>query len=172
MLNKFEHLLIKGLISEKELQIASEISRESNVSVESVLNHQFLIPKAFIGQSLSLHFNCEFIAHDPDMPVATEMFQDLFRTALLNDCWVPISWDDDGIVVLVDDPFDFAKKAIIEITFEFCPIFYAVGIKEDIEAIINMSFDQLEIDKLFLATECAMHTSDATEIVGDIIICL
>ena len=172
MFNRFQHLLNKGIISEKDLQGASEITRKFNQSIETILNRRFLIPKAFIGRSLSLHFNCDFIAFDPEMPIATEMFQGLNRTMLLKYGWVPISWGEDGIVVLVDDPFDFVKRAGIETAFEFLPVIYAVGIKEDIEAIIGLSFDQFEANRLYFDSEFAQGLLDETKIVDNMLICL
>jgi len=49
---------------------------------------------------------CQFIEYDPEMPVAPELFTDLDRSNLFDDCWVPLSWDENGVVVLVDDPLE------------------------------------------------------------------
>lgn len=49
---------------------------------------------------------CQFIQYDPQMPIAHELFTDLDRSNLLDDCWVPLSWDENGVVVLVDDPLE------------------------------------------------------------------
>ena len=172
MFNKFDHLLNRGIISKKDLEIASEISKKYNQSIETILNYHFLVPKSFIGKSLSLHFKCDFISYDPELPIATEMFQGLHKAMLLRDCWVPIGWDEEGVLVLIDDPFDFTKRAIIETAFEFLPIIYAVGIKEDIKAFINLSFDQNEIKKLILNSEFAKGPPAVSNLIDNVLICL
>ena len=52
----------------------------------------------------------QFIEYDPEMPVALELFGGLDKSMLLNGSWVPLSWDENGIVVLVDDPLDMEKR--------------------------------------------------------------
>ena len=88
---------------------------------------------------------CQFIENDPEMPMAPELFIDLDRSNLLDDCWVPLSWDENGIVVLVDDPSDTEKQAAIQTSLKTKKIIFAFGIKEDIEAFINRSFSDLEM---------------------------
>ena len=88
---------------------------------------------------------CQFIEYDPEMPIADELFTDLDRSNLLDDCWVPLSWDENGIVVLVDDPLDLEKQAIVKTALKTKKIIFATGVKEDIEAFINRSFSDLEM---------------------------
>ena len=172
MFEKFEHLLNKGIITERDLLLAFEISKNSAESIEAILNYQFMVPKVLIGESLSIHYNCGFMAYDPQMPIATELFQDLRKTNLLNDCWAPVSWDINGILVLVEDPLDPSKRVVIEDTLNPCPILYAVGIKEDIEAIINQSFNQLEVERLIFDDCSSRHPVEAAKFVDNVLICL
>ncbi|MDJ0817306.1 MAG: hypothetical protein QNJ58_13945 [Desulfobacterales bacterium] len=172
MTKKLAHLLETGIVDEEDLRKASEIAESAGQSVEAALINYFAVSKRDIGESLSIFYDCQFIAFDPEMPIATEMFHDLDKSLLLNDCWVPISWDQKGIVVLVSDPFDPDLRAIIETVFESCPIFYAVGIKEDIECFISLSFVQLAIDKVFYDADCSESHCDITAVVDDVLICL
>ena len=48
--------------------------------------------------------DCQFIKYDPEMPIALELFVGLNKSMLLDGCWVPLSWDENGVVLLVDDP--------------------------------------------------------------------
>jgi len=86
----------------------------------------------------------QFIEYDLQMPVATEMFTELDKTALLEDCWVPLSWDENGIVVLVDEPSDSEKQAKIHTALKTQKIIFAIGNKADVEAFIHRSFSELE----------------------------
>lgn len=172
MTKKFAHLLKTGIVDEKDLQKAFEIAVSAGQSVEAALINNFAVSKNDIGISLSTHYGCQFIAFDAGMPIATEVLHDLRKSLLLNECWVPISWDREGIVVLVNDPFDPELRAVIEATFESCPIIYAVGIKEDIECYIKISFVQLAIDKVLDDAESFKSQSDITTVADDVLICL
>lgn len=90
----------------------------------------------------------EFVAYDPRMPIATEIFTDLDKSVLLEGCWVPLSWDENGIVVLIDDPRDEAKKTAVRAELRTEWVIFKLGTREDIEAFINQAFHQLEIDDL------------------------
>ena len=59
---------------------------------------------------------------------------------------VPLSWDENGVVVLVDDPSDMKKRAAIKAALKTEWVIFASGIKEDIEAFIKKSLSRLEID--------------------------
>lgn len=56
----------------------------------------------------------QLVEYDPRMPIALELFTGLDKSILLEGCWVPLSWDEKGVVVLVDDPSDIDKQTIIK----------------------------------------------------------
>ena len=93
----------------------------------------------------------EFVAYDPQMPIATEIFTDLDKSVLLKGCWVPLSFDENGIVVLIDNPRDEGKKAAVRTELRTEWVIFKLGTREDIEAFINQAFHQLEIDDLLWA---------------------
>ena len=146
MTKEYAYLLDQKVVTDTDLLKAISISIKTDASIEATLINHFQVPKEVIGKSLSSYHGCKFITDDPQMPVALEMFTDLDKSILLNGCWVPLSWDQKGIVVLVDDPSDVEKQAMIKTVLRTEWIIFAVGIKEDIEALIHRSFYQLEID--------------------------
>ena len=112
---------------------------------------------------------CQFIEYDPEMPVVPELFTDLDRSNLLDDCWVPLSWDENGVVVLVDDPSDMKKRAAIKAALKTEGVIFASGIKEDIEAFIKKSLSRLEIDDFLSKAMSGEQPIDVPKLV-DIII--
>jgi len=111
----------------------------------------------------------QLIEYDPQMPIALELFAGLNKSILLEGCWVPLGWDKNGVVVLVDDPLDLEKQAFIKTELKTEWIIFATGIKEDIEAFINRSFSQLEIDDFLSRALSGDGPFDVTRLV-DIII--
>ncbi len=112
---------------------------------------------------------CQIIEYDPEMLMAPELFIDLDRSNLLDDCWVPLSWDGNGVVVLVDDPSDMKKRAAIKAALKTEWVIFASGIKEDIEAFIKKSLSRLEIDDFLSKAMSGEQPIDVPKLV-DIII--
>ena len=117
-------------------------------------------PKVEIGKSLSFFYKCPFIEYDSQFPIATETFIGLLRFQLLKDCWVPLSWDDNGIVVLMDDPSDDGKTQNIQTALKTSRVIFAVGIKEDIEDFINRGFNEIEYLEPFITAMSGDDTVD------------
>ena len=110
MTNEYADLLYKNFIPGDVYQNALFMSEITDQSLETTLINHFQVPKDEIGEWLSIHHNCQFIAYDPNITIATEILLDLDLSQLLKDCWVPISWDENGVVVLVDDPSNPEKN--------------------------------------------------------------
>ena len=66
---------------------------------------------------------------------------------------------------MVDDPSNDEKRQTIYDALQTKRIIFAVGIKEDIEALINQSFDQNEIYKLVSAAKAGERPIDVPRIV-------
>jgi type II secretory ATPase GspE/PulE/Tfp pilus assembly ATPase PilB-like protein len=110
-----------------------------------------------------------YVLHGPDMPIATEIFIDLDKSVLLDGCWVPLSRDENGIVVLIDDPGDEEKKASIKTELRTNWVIFKVGTKEDIEAFIHRSFSQLEVDEFLSAAMAGKKPLDEAYLLNTII---
>ena len=111
----------------------------------------------------------QFIEYDPQMPIADELFTDLDRPNLIDECWVPLSWDENGVVVLIDDPLDLEKQAIVKTALKTKKIIFATGVKEDIEAFINRSFGQLESNDFLSKAMSGQGLIDVPKLVDFII---
>jgi type II secretory ATPase GspE/PulE/Tfp pilus assembly ATPase PilB-like protein len=124
----------------------------------------------FYSRKVNSDSNCgDFVAYDPEMPVAIEIFTDLDKSVLLEGCWVPLSWDMNGIVVLIDDPRDEKKKAAVKAELRTEWVIFKTGTKEDIEAFINQAFDRLEIDDFLSAAMTGKEPIDEAYLLNTII---
>jgi type II secretory ATPase GspE/PulE/Tfp pilus assembly ATPase PilB-like protein len=61
----------------------------------------------------------------------------LKKSFLLNDLWVPLGWDRNGVEILVDDPLDLRKIDNMRALIKTKKIVLSIGIKEDIEKYIR-----------------------------------
>jgi len=99
------------------------------------------ISKEALGKSFSLFYSCPFRAFDPEFPVPTELLRNLKKTFLLNEIWIPLSWGNDGIEVLVDDPRDLNKTDNIKALMKTSKLNISVAVREDIQEFIKLFFD-------------------------------
>jgi len=143
--SKYDYLLRQEKVTTDQLQKAFALSKKMKKSVEFVLTGQYGINKADIGKSFSAFYNCHFIEYDSAFPIPKELLGNLKKAFLLNEGWVPLSWDKDGVEVLVDDPRDLNKTDNIKALMNTSKINFSVAIKEDIEEFVKSFYDADQI---------------------------
>jgi type II secretory ATPase GspE/PulE/Tfp pilus assembly ATPase PilB-like protein len=140
--SRYDYLLKNEIVSTTQLQKSLTLAKKMKKSVEHVLMDQFKISKQDIGKSLSAYYNCPFRTFDPKMQVPYELISNLKKPFLLQDLWVPVHWEVGHIEILMDDPKDLRKLDHAKALFNTNKFLFSVGIKEDIESIINHFFSQ------------------------------
>ena len=94
---------------------------------------QYKVPKAAIGASLSQFYNCQFVAFDEKVIPPPDVIKKFNRAYLKKNCWIPLRWEGNTLVALVDD---LAKcKSIRELlrpVFGNREIRFVVGLRTDI----------------------------------------
>ena len=145
--SRYDFLLRNKLVTTNQLQEALAISKKIGKSVEFVLVDRFKVKKEEVGKSLALFYGCPFREFDPEASVPVELTNKLKKSFLLYYVWVPLSWDANGVEILVDDPKDLRKTDHIKALMTNQKINLSVGIKEDIEKYITRFFDP-RVEKL------------------------
>ena len=140
--SKYDYLLRENMVTTDKLQEAFALSKKMKKSVEFVLIEHFHIKKEAIGKSFSLFYGCPFRPYDPAFPAPVELLSNLKKTFLLNELWIPLSWDKEGVEILVDDPRDLNKTDNIKTLMKTGKITFSVAIREDIQEFIRHFFDQ------------------------------
>jgi type II secretory ATPase GspE/PulE/Tfp pilus assembly ATPase PilB-like protein len=64
----------------------------------------------------------------------------------MHELWVPLSWEKDGIEILIDDPRNLNKTDHIRTLLKTKKINFSVAIREDIEAFIRDFFSENRFD--------------------------
>ena len=139
--SKYDYLLRENMVTTDKLQQAFALSKKMKKSVEYVLIEHFHIKKDAIGKSFSLFYGCPFRPYDSSVTVPVELLTNLKKTFLLNELWIPLSWDKDGVEILVDDPKNLNKTDNIKTLMKTGKINFSVAIREDIQEFIRHFFD-------------------------------
>jgi type II secretory ATPase GspE/PulE/Tfp pilus assembly ATPase PilB-like protein/tetratricopeptide (TPR) repeat protein len=163
--SKYDYLLRENIVTTDKLQQAFALSKKMNKSVEFVLLEHFHIDKDALGKSFSLFYGCPFRAYDPEFPVPTELLRNLKKAFLLNEIWIPLSWSNEGVEVLVDDPRDLNKTDNIKTLMKTRKINFSVAIREDIQEYIKLFFDQSQSPA---ATQTADQVLDDFDLIPDV----
>lgn len=162
--SRYDYLLNQKMVTTDQLKKALEMSKKMKKSVETILIEQFRITKENIGESLSLYYGCAFKSYDSAVATPVELIQNLKQQFLIQESWVPLSWDKSGVEVLVDDPKDLNKTDNIRSLIR-SKINVSVAIREDIEAYIRLFFDAKRQD---FATSEGENQEDEFDLIPDI----
>ncbi|MCP3952053.1 MAG: type II/IV secretion system protein, partial [Desulfobacterales bacterium] len=139
--SRYDYLLRYKIVTTTQLQNALTISKKSNRSVEYVLTDNLRIDLKEVGKSLSLYFQVPFRAFDSEMPIPYELTRNLKQTFLIQNTWVPLSWELGGVDVLIDDPSDLLKTDPIPGLLNAKKVNYIVSIREEIEKVIKHFYE-------------------------------
>ncbi|TYT75395.1 GspE/PulE family protein [Desulfobotulus mexicanus] len=140
--SRYAYLLEKNLVTTEKLQQALAIAKTRKKSVESILMEEFRISKANVSESLKLFYNVPFRDFDPKIPVPNELVKKLKKTFLLENKWVPLSWDLNAVDILIDDPKNIIKTDQAQTLLNASHIRLLVGFKEDIDAYIHLFYKE------------------------------
>jgi type II secretory ATPase GspE/PulE/Tfp pilus assembly ATPase PilB-like protein len=162
--SRYDYLIRNKVINTNQLQEALAIAKKMNKSIEFVLVERFGVKKDAVGKSLSLYFGCPFRDFDIEFPVPFELIGKLKKSFLLYYVWVPLSWDKNGVEILVDDPKDLRKTDHIKALMGNQKINFSVGFKEDIVKYINHFFDP----RTDTATDNSIDLDSLDEIIPDV----
>jgi type II secretory ATPase GspE/PulE/Tfp pilus assembly ATPase PilB-like protein len=140
--SKYDYLLRENMVTTDKLQQAFALSKKMKKSVEFVLIEHFHLKKEAIGKSFSLFYGCPFRPFDSAFAVPVELLSNLKKSFLLNELWIPLSWDKSGVEILVDDPRNLNKTDNIKTLMKTGKITFSVAIREDILEFIRLFFDK------------------------------
>ncbi len=145
--SRYGYLLDDNIVTTAQLQNALAISKKGGKSVEFILAENYRIKKEEIGKSLSLFYKCKFMDFDPEITIPYELLKKTKKTYLLSNSWAPVTWDLNKVEVIIDNPADIMRTDQIPNLLGAKKVTYYVGIKEDIEAYINLFYDTSRVEK-------------------------
>ncbi len=129
---KFDYLLAQNRVTQEELHSAIAESRRRQIDVESILIEQYKVPKSELGTSLSQFFRCPFMEFDERIIPPPDLMKDLKLEYLRRNFWLPLRREDDGIMVLIDNPQDLQRADSVAQALKNRKIKWAVGLRKDI----------------------------------------
>ncbi|MBI3041468.1 MAG: GspE/PulE family protein [Betaproteobacteria bacterium] len=114
---KYDHLVIDGVITAAELELAIRLARGRGVNIEQVLKDELKVTDSALGLALSKFFGLPYEPFDPDRAKPTALLRKLKRTFVASQAWLPIAEDDQGMVIVTTDPERVISSRIVSQVF-------------------------------------------------------
>jgi len=138
---KYDHLVIDGVITAAELELAIRLARGKGVNIEEVLMGELKVSDSALGLALSKYFSLPYEPFRPDRPRPAALLKKLKRTFVISQAWVPISEDEQGIVVVTSDPERFIGSRIFNQIFPGKKVSYRICSRQDFAATVEQFFE-------------------------------
>ena len=138
---KFDFLLTNNILSKNDLASAMANARNAKKDVVDVLMSEFHVSKDDIGKALSHYYNARFIPFKESMVIPGPLLKGLKVNYLASSSFVPVTEEDNKVIVTMADPDDLMARDIIKKTFMTREIEFCVSIKSDISHMIEHFFD-------------------------------
>ncbi len=135
--SRFDGLLSRNLLTQGELDAAVEAAREAQQPLEIILMETYQVRRHDIGQSLSSFYKCPFFAPRGKVMIPPALLKNINLSYLKANLWIPLRATDQTIEVLIDDPHAFQKVRDIKRLFPLQEVHFQVGLRDDIERILN-----------------------------------
>jgi type II secretory ATPase GspE/PulE/Tfp pilus assembly ATPase PilB-like protein len=138
--SKYDHLVIDGVITAGELDLAIRLARRQGVDIEQILLDEFQVKETALGLALSKYFGMPYEPVRPDRAKPAALLGKLRRPFVKSQAWVPIKEDDQGIVVVTTDPERVMSSRIVSQVFPKKRILYCVCSNREFEATVNQFY--------------------------------
>lgn len=142
--SKFDLLIQKNILAEKELQEAIQKSRQHSQPIEQILIREYKVPKRDLLDSLANFYHCPFIEFDLGISIEEGILAGLSPNYLCKQFWMPFRKNPDNqkLEVLIDDPADIQKIDEIKLSLNNREIHLIGVLREDIIKFINAASNQ------------------------------
>lgn len=135
-------LVIRGVLSQEEMEQVIEAVREQGADLEGLLLDTYHVAKSDVGAVLSEYFGCPFVAYDERAVVNETLLKNLRPEYLRKNAWLPIAQHGTVVEILRADPKDLDKDLDIQRAFPRMTVRVSVGLRRDIEQWLRACTEQ------------------------------
>ncbi|MBF0138999.1 MAG: GspE/PulE family protein [Magnetococcales bacterium] len=129
----YDLLIKRGLITKEEIEEFQKRTKKEKVTMSSLLAQEKKIPQEQIAASLASYYQVPFMRYDPNITLPKHLLKNLNMSYLRRQLWVPLAGElNEELLVLIDDPSDFARQMEIQRALPAKKYIFRVGFAEDI----------------------------------------
>ncbi len=135
--SKYDALLIDGVISAAQFEIASESARKKSIHIESVLTDEFQVKAHTLGSAISKFFSVPYEPFRPNRAVPAELVGKLKREYAASNQWLALGEEADKLVILCIDPERTKSSRTVQTIFPKSTAIYHVTTFDEFSATLN-----------------------------------
>lgn len=124
--SKYDFLVIDGVITNAELDLAVRRARAKGSDIEQVLADEFKVNESALGTALSRYYRLPYEPFRPDRAKPVALNVKLKRRFVKTQAWLPVEEDDDNVFVVTTDPERVISSRIVNQVFPKKKIQYRV----------------------------------------------
>jgi type II secretory ATPase GspE/PulE/Tfp pilus assembly ATPase PilB-like protein len=126
-------LAFRGLMNQKDLEVAVQEALSREVDLETVLLDKYHVPKSDLGAALSEFYQCPYVVLDERTVIDPDLLKNLSFDYLRNNSWIPLKRQGTVLDVVINDPHDLDKGLDIRRAFPGVTVRFSVGLRREIE---------------------------------------
>jgi type II secretory ATPase GspE/PulE/Tfp pilus assembly ATPase PilB-like protein len=138
--SKYDYLVLDAVISAQELELATRSARRMNVDIEEVLQGEFQVSPAAIGDALGKFFNVPYQAFQPDRLRPLDLLKNLKREYVEQNHWLPVEDTSQGVVILAVDPEQVRSSGVVQNIFPRRKLVFHVTTRREFQQTLNQLF--------------------------------
>ncbi len=155
--SKYDHLVADAVLSTAEFDLATRSARRKGVDIEEVLQQEFQVKLAAIGQALAKFFAVPYEPYKPDRIKPMDLLKNLKRDYVEQNQWVPIEESKEGVLVLTMDPEQVKGSRIVNNVFPRSKLIFRVTtiseFKQTLDQFYGMGGDSATVSELLSGLE-------------------
>jgi type II secretory ATPase GspE/PulE/Tfp pilus assembly ATPase PilB-like protein len=137
---KYDALVREAVLSGAELEQATRAARDRDIDIETVLQDEYRVRPAAIGQALSCYFGVPYEPFRPERIKPVELLRNLKQQYIEANGWLPLEDSKDGLVVMALDPERVSASRIVAQVFQRARVALRVTTRHDLRLSVEQWF--------------------------------
>ncbi|MDP5240663.1 ATPase, T2SS/T4P/T4SS family [Uliginosibacterium sp. 31-16] len=140
--SKYHQLVLRGRLSDKELDQSAEDARTRKITQESVLVDDRKISLAEVGEAMAAFYGVPYEPFRPDRIKPMDLLRNIKREYAIQNGWLPLEETQEGIIILAVDPEQVMGTRVVLNVFQNARLVYRVTTRAEFEQTVGQYFDQ------------------------------
>ena len=144
--SKYDHLVLDGIVSAQELEVATRAARHKGTDVEEELINDFDVPPAAIGESLAKFFSVPYEPFQANRVRPIDLLRNLKREYVEQNQWLPIDESAQGVIILTMDPEQVRSSGVVQNIFPRRKLVFHVTTRREFRQTLDQLFSPVVED--------------------------
>jgi len=150
--SRYDALISGAVLSPPEFELATRSARRKGIDIEEVLQHEFQVKPAMIGEALGKFFGVPYEPFKADRLKPADLLRNIKREFVDQNLWLPIEENKDGLIILATDPEQVKNTRVANNIFPKAKLLYRVTtnaeFRQTVEQFFGASDDLTSVDDL------------------------